>query len=849
MSLISAAKGFIKKGISVVATDQNKRAIVSWKPFQEALPTVGELIYQFGLDKAHGLAIICGKVSGNLEVIDVDIKYDVTGQLFENLMALIHDVSGSLSDKLMIIQTRSGGYHIYYKCEIIQGNQKLAQRPATPEEIKENPNEKVLVLIETRGEGGYVVAPPTDGYKLLTGTSIQQITTGEREALLEIARSFNQYVIEQPKPPSARTMMDAYALTPWEDYNKRGIEDMMNRLQAHGWTIVSSKGERTIFKRPGNTESKTSGDYHWGHNLFTVFTTSSVFEPLKGYRPAAVFTMLEHNGDFSLAAKNLSLIGYGEKKQVYDSKVEREVFKKKREGFSSADLVNFLKKELKKEDQEAADILNQLEKQWGENLCTFWEIQKDKLQISRNKLERFLCDIGGFALYFYDPASNIYRLVKVGDGFVEEASTEQIKKFIKGYVNSLPDNFDGGVTPGELLEVVYKGSETYFSKSFFEFLDHINPDLLKDTAEEAFFPFRNGVVVVTRDNVVMKSYKEIGKVIWKSQVIDFNFSIDQTFEASDCEFMSFITKICGDEEERYLYAMSLIGYLLHKYKDPARPYAVIFAEETDNEAEGGGTGKGILVKALSYLINTERVDGKNFKLDKNFAFQRVGLDTRLVSLEDVRRNVDFEGFFSIITEGITVEKKNKDELYIPFKDSPKILFTTNYTINNNSKAAQRRQKVLEFAPFFTPKYTPRDHFKHNLFDDWDADEWNRFYNLMFACVSMYLMGGVREMADSAKLKRKHIRLSFGEEFLDFWDHYVENGCQEWKPFKELYNGFMIENDFEKKDFSQKRFKKGLEIASQLMEIESESRRNRQASNRTEFRLIKNTENVHDAYAI
>jgi hypothetical protein len=220
-----------------------------------------------------------------------------------------------------------------------------------------------------------------------------------------------------------------------------------------------------------------------------------------------------------------------------------------------------------------------------------------------------------------------------------------------------------------------------------------------------------------------------------------------------------------------------------------------------------------------------------------------------VSLEDVRRNVDFEGFFSIITEGITVEKKNKDELYIPFKDSPKILFTTNYTINNNSKAAQRRQKVLEFAPFFTPKYTPRDHFKHNLFDDWDADEWNRFYNLMFACVSMYLMGGVREMADSAKLKRKHIRLSFGEEFLDFWDHYVENGCQEWKPFKELYNGFMIENDFEKKDFSQKRFKKGLEIASQLMEIESESRRNRQASNRTEFRLIKNTENVHDTYAI
>lgn len=840
MSLISAAKGFIKKGISVIATDANKRAIVSWKAYQDHLPSIADIEAHFNSGKAKGLAIICGKVSGNLEVIDVDVKYDTTGTLFENLMSCIYEVSKELADKLMIVQTKSGGYHIYYKCKVIAGNQKLAQRPATAEEIKENPNEKVLVLIETRGEGGYVVAPPTEGYTLASGKQINEISPEEREALLEIARSFNQYIVEQPKPTSARSMTDNYSLTPWEDYNRRGIDDMMNRLQNHGWTVVAAKGERTIFKRPGKTESKTSGDYHWGQNLFTVFTTSSVFEPLKGYRPAAVFAMLEHNGDFTAAAKQLSALGYGEKKQAYDSKVEREVFQKKIDGYKTEDLIKIIKQRLNKEEKEAAEILEQLEKQWGENLCTFWEVSKDRLQISRNKLERFLCDTGGFALYFYDPGSNIYRLVKVGDGFVEEASTEQIKKFIKNYINSLPDNFDGGITPSGLLEVVYKGSETFFSKSFFEFLDHINLDLLKDTQDEAYFPFRNGVVVITKDDIQIKSYKEIGKVIWKSQVIDFNISIDQKFEASDCEFMSFISKICGDEEERYLYAMTLIGYLLHKYKDPARPYAVIFAEETDNEAEGGGTGKGILVKALSFLINTERVDGKNFKLDKNFAFQRVGLDTRLVSLEDVRRNVDFEGFFSIITEGITVEKKNKDELYIPFKDSPKILFTTNYTISNNSKAAQRRQKVLEFAPFFNPKYTPKDHFKHNLFDDWDQDEWNRFYNLMFACVNMYLRVGVKELVNSEKLKRKHIKLSFGEEFLDWFDQYSQNGCNEWKPFKELYNNFMLENDFDKKDYSQKRFKKGIEIASENFGSSTETRRNRQAQNRHEIKMQKNT---------
>jgi hypothetical protein len=839
-SLISAAKGFVKKGISVVATDANKRAIVSWKAFQERLPTADQLASMFSHDKALGIAIICGKVSGSLEVIDVDTKYDLTGTLFEDLSAAIHDISPALSDKLMVVQTRSGGYHLYYRCEVIEGNQKLAQRPATAEEVAANPNEKVLVLVETRGDGGYVVAPPTDGYKKISGDSIQQITPSEREALLEVCRSFNQYIVEQQKPASARQQTEAFAVTPWEDYNRRGVDDMIKRLERHGWTLVKATGERTIFKRPGNTDSKTSGDYHWTHNLFTVFTTSSVFEPLKGYRPAAVYTILEHKGDFSAAARKLGELGYGEKKQTYNTKVERVIFQKKLDGHSREDLVKIAAKEFGVETKEAEERIAQLEKQWGEQLCTFWEVSKDKLTISRNKLERFLCDVGGFSLYFYDQGSNIYRLVKQKGGFVEEASTEQIKKFIKNYISSLPDNFDGGITPPDLLEVIYKGSETYFSKSFFEFLDHVDLDLLKDTVDEAYFPFRNGVVVVSKDGINLRTYKEIGKQIWKTQVKDFNISIDQQFEASDCEFTEFLLKICGDDQERLLYAMTLIGYLLHTYKDPARPYAVIMAEETDNEAEGGGTGKGILVKALSFLINTERVDGKNFKLDKNFAFQRVGLDTRLVSLEDVRRNVDFEGFFSIITEGITVEKKNKDELYIPFKDSPKILFTTNYTISSNSKAAQRRQKVLEFAPFFNPKYTPKDHFKHNLFDDWDKDEWNRFYNLMFACVSMYLAGGIREVVSSDKLKRKHIKLSFGEDFLEWFDHYRENGCAEWKPFKELFNNFMIENDLDKKDFSQKRFKKGLEIASETLGYRVETRRNGAASNRHEVKMQKST---------
>lgn len=843
MSLLSAAKGFIKKGISVVATDANKRAIVSWKAYQDRLPSAAELEGQFNSEKARGLAVICGKVSGNLEVIDVDVKYDTTGTLFENLMTCIHDLSPALSDKLMVVQTRSGGYHIYYRCDEIQGNQKLAQRPATIEEVANNPNEKVLVLIETRGEGGYVVAPPSDGYKKISGETIQTITVSEREALLEVCRSFNQYIVEQPKPTAARSVTENYAITPWEDYNRRGIDHMVTTLEKHGWTIVAQKHDKIIFKRPGNTESKTSGDFSHEHNLFTVFTTSSIFEPLKGYRPAAVYTMLEHSGDFRAAARGLASLGYGEKVQSLGDKLEKDLFQKKADGYSAEDLQIILTKNHNKSVEEAIEIVKNLEMQWGERLCIFWDVNNKtrKLSINRERFVDFLHETGGFGLYFYDTNSTIYRVIRVKDGLVEESSTEQMKKFLIAYIDGLPDTFDGGITPSDLKELVIKQYNTLFNEGLLEFLPSVKLDFLKDTATKAFFPFINGVVIIDKDKVTMDTYKSIDKVIWRNQVINFHISIDQQFDRGDCEYYRFLEKISGEEEERVAYCITLIGYMLHRFKDPGRPYAMVLAEETESDKDGGGTGKGIFIKALSYLLRTVKIDGKNFKIDKNFSLQRVGLDTQLIVIEDCDRGIDFEKYNSQITEGSTVEKKNKDELFIDYKDSPKFAFTTNYSLNIKGNHGKRRSKIFEFAPFFGPDNTPMAFFNHLLFEDWDSDEWNRFYNLMFFSLSVYLAAGIKEVLTSEKMKRKQVKLSFGEEFLEWYNHYSENGCGEWKPFKELYNNFMIENDFERKDYSQKRFKKGLEIASETFQIEYESRRNRAAENRHEFRLVKKGE--------
>lgn len=801
--MIKSAKFYLSQGLSVIATGDTKRALLPWKEYQSRLATTEEIKIQFNHPKAVGLAVICGAVSGNLEVIDVDLKNDITGTLWQDFTEQIKD----LLPLLYIVQTKSGGYHIYYKCEVIEANQKLARRPATEQELKDNPNIKEIVLIETRGEGGYVIAPPTPGYEKKSEFLIPVLSIDQREVILTAARSLNQIVEEVRPEPKATQNSSAYKKTPWDDYNDRC--DVIALLESHGWKFVERKGVRSLLKRPGKTDQHSSGDYHHELNLFKAFSSSTPFELGKGYKPFGVYAVLQYDGDFSAAAKQLIADGYGETGVM--SKYAKKVLRSLGAGISREQISQTLISEEGISEKDAERIINEVEDINGPEILTFWEVihtkSGKKINIIRHKLIDFLYT-HGFHLFFYDKANSTYRIVQQVDGLVQYVIPETIKKFIKEYVTGLPERFDG-ISPTDLLEVIMKGSDTYLGSGQMEFIEAKEIDILRDTPAAAYFTFTNGIVKVTDKGAELLTYGEVNKSVWKSQVIDFNVDVDNFFDESLCEFYDFLVKISG---ENIMYLLSLVGYLLHRYKDPARPFAVILAEETEDEKKGGGTGKGILVTALSYMANIERVDGKNFKLDKSFAFQRVGLDTKIVAIEDVRKNVDFEGFYAIITEGMTIEKKNKDEFTIPYKDSPKILFTTNYTIAGNGGHGKRRQKVFELGNHFSSSHTPMDEYKHRIFDDWDPDEWNRFYNLMFTCVAAYLQAGIPVVENSEKMKRKHMRLNFTPEFMEWWDGYLENGAADFKAFRDMYSAYLLSNNLEKKDYSQKRFRAAIEEA-------------------------------------
>jgi len=776
-------KYYLNQNINVIAVNDSKQAIFPWKEFQNRPIKEEEIVRQVSDSRARGLAVICGAVSGGLEVIDFDLKY-ATWDIYKEV---VEKVPYTIYKKMHIVKTKSHGYHWYYKCETIEGNQKLSSRLPTLEETKNNPHIKGYTIIETRGEGGYVVAPPSLGYQI-EQEGIHIITIEERELLFEVLRSFNEIIEETIVEAQNRPNAKEYLSNPFDDFNKRG--DLRAVLQAHGWSFVKSSGGRDYYRRPGG-ESDYSGSYNQGLGLFSVFSTNTPFLVQKGYKPYAVFAILQCGGDFKLAAKKLAEMGYGERKN------------------GSANEVNI-----------------------DDNINVFWyRNARGRVEINRFRFVVFLSEVGGFRLYFYDKGSTIYRLVRIYDGFVEEASTEQIKKFIKDHINQ-----HGGDDAAELLEIIYKGSGVYFSDQFFEFLERAEIDFLKDTKDYAYFPFLNGVVEVSRNTCRLRSYGEIGKYVWKSQVLDHHIYINQEgITPESVEFFRFIRNVSGNETERFMYAISLIGYLLHQYKDPARPFAVILAEETDNEEKGGGTGKGIFVKAISHMVKTVRVDGKNFKLDKNFAFQRVDLDTRVVAIEDTRKRVDFEGFYSLITEGITVEKKNKDELYIPYKDSPKIMFTTNYSISQSGVHSRRRQKVFEFAPYYGMERTPQDEFGHKLFDDWDKDEWNRFYNFFAFCVQDYLSNGVQEYGMTESMIRKNLRNQYGDEFAEYFEEI--SGSSEWVGIDMVHQEFLNSYGLDKKDYSRKRFSNGLKYGCEIFGLNLEVKKHVLERGKVAIRVI------------
>lgn len=313
---LEAALAYRRGGLSVIPVrgDGSKAPAIAWTEFQRRLPDEDEITRWFG-NEQWGVGVVGGKVSGHLEIIDFDADAE---SVYPAWAELVEAEAPGLVARLSIRRTPKPGFHVGYRCPdvAIPGNMKLAVADGA-------------TLIETRGEGGQVLAPgcppnchPSGRlYEHHSGPVLSQvptITASERELLLRCARSFDRSAGLQQQSPRANGTSDR----PGDEYSRRG-PDWSEILEPAGWAEVHRRGSIRYWRRPGKDGpgwSATTGACSTkdGVELLAVFSSNA--HPFEGaaagrqcscYSKFAAYALLRHRGDYAAAAKDLSGQGYG----------------------------------------------------------------------------------------------------------------------------------------------------------------------------------------------------------------------------------------------------------------------------------------------------------------------------------------------------------------------------------------------------------------------------------------------------------------------------------------------------------------------------------------------------------
>jgi hypothetical protein len=522
------------------------------------------------------------------------------------------------------------------------------------------------------------------------------------------------------------------------------------------------------------------------HNVFILAAAMNDFGVNKMIAESILFQFQtsdfpesEIKNTINSAYKDTSKFG---SKYYEDEERMNNVRAKKKRGASNEEIENGLKKE-GLPDEVVKGVLTQVEKE--EKNPIFWtKTDKGVVKIVHFLFKAFLEDHGFFK--FSPEGSKSYIFVRVTNNLVDHTSEGEIKDFVLEYL--LDEVADMSVYNA------FADQTRFFGADFLSLLATIDIYFVDDTREKAYIYYRNCAVVVTKNSATPIDYFDLGGYVWKDQVIDRSYK--ECTVSNKFDFKRFIANICANNKGRIKTMESTIGFLLHGFKDLSYCPSVILNDEIISDNPEGGTGKGLVMNAIGHMKKLVLINGKDINFDRAFTYQLVSADTQVLLFDDVRKNFMFERLFSVITEGITLEKKNKDAIRIPFGKSPKIAITTNYAIKGTGNSFERRKWELELHQYYTKNFTPYDEFGRMLFNDWDQDLWCQFDNYMIECLQIYMTKGLIK-GDFVNLNIRQLSAQTSHDFIE-WCGLINDAPQpdalkEGKVYKnELYLEFISE---------------------------------------------------------
>jgi hypothetical protein len=275
-------------------------------------------------------------------------------------------------------------------------------------------------------------------------------------------------------------------------------------------------------------------------------------------------------------------------------------------------------------------------------------------------------------------------------------------------------------------------------------LEHWKPNLLRDTADTSYIPYRNGVLTVTKEKIFLQPYKAIEMQIWKERILPREFS----YSTKRGMFEEFFVNVSGrgkDEKqkiasEHYKRALWYYGYMLQgtKRQSTARAWVLYDIKSGNN----GRTGKTILGQAIGRIRSVVTIDGKQVDFRNRFAFQTVEPWTDIVFIDDPSRFMSLQPLFNMITGELSADKKG----LMPVIKGVKFLIASNWILEAEGNSEAGRQFVTQIDDFYVRwgkannnTITPIvDYHGKEFFTDWDATDWNSFDSFSARALQFHL---------------------------------------------------------------------------------------------------------------
>lgn len=317
--------------------------------------------------------------------------------------------------------------------------------------------------------------------------------------------------------------------------------------------------------------------------------------------------------------------------------------------------------------------------------------------------------------------------------------------FLKHNINEFENSFDA------VADTIARENFSVIKQGFL-LIPSIELKYYSDTKNTFGLPFKNGFYYFDLEEKGILKTKEYADVKGffaphEIQTREFKYTDEVGMFEQFLMRASTGRKVidCQDAKNIFESFKSMFGYLCHNYKDMTKnPCIVLTDMDADDETRNGRRGKTLISKAVQEVQESIVKGGKEFDSGYTHVFADLEKKHNVYIIDDVPAGFKYDDLYTNILGDISCQRKGLKAEAIKFKDAPKFAITSNWVVPYDEKNASTNGRFIEykFTNYYTTTHTPKDEFNCAFFQDWCADEWNRFYSFVFRCVKLFLQKGI-----------------------------------------------------------------------------------------------------------